>query len=445
MRPRPAGRAGGAEDRADLEPGHEPALCRCHPPAAFAHRRLPEDRRPAAEARPHFRQIRGNRPQPFQHDRSRLVPDAPRIRRPGHAVGRELDHDVELHLQCRQHHHHRHARRRHQRRATAGPPAATELRPPAPTPLATAINLAHPGSVALPISLLSAPAFQLTLQAIASDQSSTVVQDPVIFTSNNREVTFKATTEEPIQEGSTTFGTATAATTSSIAYIEVGTQLTVLPSVLPGSGPKRQVVLLSLSINVSTIVGQQVINGNPYPVTSTRTYSYTVPIPSGQTLAIAGLEQRTRQTTDSKVPLLGDIPLVGYAFKSRTDQVQHTTLLAFITPEVMPDDGGRRIRRSRSCPGFGHRVFLASGRRNPDAGRPEPGRPARRHRRAAALRAPREPRRGAQPPRPHRGRTGADRRPPGRTAPDRPTGRPPARSAAVDRPTATGWTAPGLG
>jgi hypothetical protein len=207
-----------------------------------------------------------------------------------------------------------------------------------PAPLTTAaINLNSPGKIQLPLALLSAPAFQWTLQAIASDQRSSVVQDPVLFTSNNREVTFKATTQEPIQQGSTTFGTATAATTSQIAYIEVGTQLTVLPSVLPGSGVRKEIVLLSLSIEVSTIIGQQMIGGNPYPITSSRSYSYSVPIPTGQTLAIAGLEQRTRQTSDNKVPLLGDIPLLGYAFKSRNDQVQHSTLLAFITPEVVDE------------------------------------------------------------------------------------------------------------
>lgn len=227
-------------------------------------------------------------------------------------------------------------------------------------PLAVAINLAHPGSVALPISLLSAPAMQWTVQAIAQDVNSTVVQDPVLYTSNNREVTFKATTEQPIQEGSTTFGSATTATSSQIAYIEVGTELTVLPSVLPGSDPKKQIVLLSLSINVSTIIGQQVINGNPYPITSTRTYSYSVPIPSGETLAIAGLEQRTHQSTENKVPLLGDIPLLGYAFKSHNDLIVHTTLLAFITPEVIAETPGEGAEVA-DLPQFHHRFFAGSG------------------------------------------------------------------------------------
>ncbi|HVW21066.1 MAG TPA: hypothetical protein VHC86_07600 [Opitutaceae bacterium] len=218
------------------------------------------------------------------------------------------------------------------------------------------VKLGHIGSLQLPTALLSAPAFQWTMQAIALDNQSSVVQDPVLFTANNRQVTFKATTQQPIQEGSTTFGSATAATSSQIAYIEVGTELTVLPSVLPGAN-RHPIVVLSLSINVSTIIGSQIIGGNPYPVTSTRTYSYSVPIPSGQTLAIAGLEQRSRMLSDSKVPIFGDIPVLGYAFKNRSDQVVHTNLLAFITPEVVDEDPAAEGMAAAPLPAPGHRIF----------------------------------------------------------------------------------------
>jgi type II secretory pathway component GspD/PulD (secretin) len=248
----------------------------------------------------------------------------------------------------------------------SGPLPTGVLPTPGPNglyPISTVSNsLGHIGSFQLPSTLLSAPAFQWTLQAIAQDQNSSIVQDPVIFTANNHEVTFKATTEQPIQEGSTTFGSATAATTSSIAYIEVGTNLTILPSVLPGAGHNKEIVLMNLSINVSTIVGQQLINGNPYPITSTRSYSYSVPIPNGETLAIAGLEERSRQMSDNKVPIFGDIPLLGYAFKSRNDSIVHTTLLAFITPEIVRNSGlGEGSETPQAVlPPLRHRSFAGS-------------------------------------------------------------------------------------
>jgi type II secretory pathway component GspD/PulD (secretin) len=237
---------------------------------------------------------------------------------------------------------------------SAGQSLAQAVGSGTPLPLATAFNLANPSSTQLPVSTLSAPAFQLTLQAIASDTRSSIVQDPVIFTSSNREVTFKSTTETPIQQGSTTFGSATAATSSTIAYIEIGTQLSVMPNLLPGDGEGKEVVLLNLSINVSAIIGTQTIGGNPYPVTSNRTYSYSVPIENGKTLAIAGLEERTRAVTDSKVPLLGDIPVLGYLFKNRNDAVTHTTLIAFITPDVIEAD---HPGIDSALPSFRHRVF----------------------------------------------------------------------------------------
>jgi Flp pilus assembly secretin CpaC len=227
------------------------------------------------------------------------------------------------------------------------------------TPISTNVSLGHIGHFQLPSALLSAPAFQWTLNAIAADTRSSIVQDPVIFTSNNHGVVFKATTQDPIQQGSTTFGTATPASTTQIAYIEVGTILNVLPSVLPGNGRHHEIVQLNLSIQVSTIVGQQVINGNSYPVTSNREYSYSVMIPTGQTLAIAGLEQRSRIVSDSKVPGLGDIPLLGYAFKDRTDSVQHNSLIAFITPEVIRSSEDEAAEANH-LPDTSHRVFQGS-------------------------------------------------------------------------------------
>jgi type II secretory pathway component GspD/PulD (secretin) len=219
--------------------------------------------------------------------------------------------------------------------------------------LATAVGLGH----YFPTTLLSAPAFQWTVQAIASDKYSSIVQDPVIYTTNNREVSFKSTTQQPVQQGTTTIGSATAATTTSIAYIDVGTEVTVLPCILPGSGPNRELVQLNLAINVSSIVGTQVINGNPYPITSSRTYSYSVSVPAGQTLAIAGLEDRERQTTSSKVPIFGDIPLIGYAFKNKVDSTVRTTLIAFITPELVQTEGADV---AAPLPGYRHRVFQGS-------------------------------------------------------------------------------------
>jgi len=236
--------------------------------------------------------------------------------------------------------------------STSGSTSTSSSGSPAST-LATTIGLGH----YLPNTLLSAPAFNLTVQAIASDKYSSIVQDPVIYTTNNHEVSFKDTTQQPIQQGTTTIGSATAATTSSIAYIDVGTVVNVLPTILPGRGAHRELVQLSLSIEVSSITGSQLISGNPYPITSSRSYSYSVAVPVGETLAIAGLEERSRATNDSKVPIFGDIPLIGYAFKNKNDSTVRTTLLAFITPELVRTDDAVAMAPLPECH---HRAFKGS-------------------------------------------------------------------------------------
>ncbi len=202
-------------------------------------------------------------------------------------------------------------------------------------PLATNVDLNHVRNTVLPQAVLSAPAFQITMQAFATDRMSSVVQDPTLLTTNNRIVTFKATTQQPVQQSSTNIGSSTTTSTAQIVYLEIGTVISVLPIIRPGNGFGHEEVELNISIIVSSIVGEKIVGGNPYPITSSKTYEYQVTIPNGYTLAIAGLEERSRDTTDSKVPIFGDIPFIGYAFKSRSDNMTRTTLLAFITPDII--------------------------------------------------------------------------------------------------------------
>jgi hypothetical protein len=82
-----------------------------------------------------------------------------------------------------------------------------------------------------------------------------------------------------------------------------------------------------------------------------------VAVPVGETLAIAGLEERSRATTDSKVPLFGDIPLIGYAFKNKNSSTVRTTLLAFITPELVRTDDAVALAPLPECH---HRAFKGS-------------------------------------------------------------------------------------
>jgi Bacterial type II and III secretion system protein len=226
----------------------------------------------------------------------------------------------------------------------------------------SAFSLSHFSSIKLPQAILTSQAFGLTLHAFATDSDSSLVQDPVLVTKNNCEVEFKDTTQQPVQNSTTSNLSSTSPTsTSSVTYLEVGPIVSILPVILPGSRPGHELVQLNISIVTSQITGQPVIiGGNPYPVLSSKTYQYTVTLETGNTLAIAGLDSRTRSTTDNKVPIFGSIPVIGHAFDSKNDQTLTTTLIAFITPTIEDPVGGDNIAVDSGVVVSSRRVFEGS-------------------------------------------------------------------------------------
>ena len=88
------------------------------------------------------------------------------------------------------------------------------------------------------------------------------------------------------------------------------------------------------------------ISGFRVPALSTRRTETEVELQDGQTFAIAGLMNNTVSSTMSKIPGIGDIPILGYLFKSRAYQKQQTELVVMITPADRPQGSDRACRRA---------------------------------------------------------------------------------------------------
>ena len=73
------------------------------------------------------------------------------------------------------------------------------------------------------------------------------------------------------------------------------------------------------------------------PAVDTRTAQTTVLVRDGETIVIGGLIQDTDSTTTAKVPLFGDIPLIGFLFRSKHSTRQRQELLVFVTPKILTD------------------------------------------------------------------------------------------------------------
>ena len=111
---------------------------------------------------------------------------------------------------------------------------------------------------------------------------------------------------------------------------EVGVSVSVTPRVA-GDGH----ITVLVEPNVSTIVGFRGPN-DEIPWTKERRATTQVRVMDGQTFMIAGLLSEDESTTETKVPLLGDIPIVGYLFTHQKKQVKHSDLIIKITPTIVP-------------------------------------------------------------------------------------------------------------
>jgi general secretion pathway protein D len=136
--------------------------------------------------------------------------------------------------------------------------------------------------------------------------------------------------------------TTTTSTTnySSYEYKDVGVTLKVTPQI-----NRDGFIRMKLDQSVTKIVsssatvdsaGTQVLT----PTTLKRTAKTTVAIRDGETVVIGGMIEDNSETGTYKVPLLGDIPILGWLFKSRSKSAERNNLFIFITPRIIrsPDD-----------------------------------------------------------------------------------------------------------
>jgi pilus assembly protein CpaC len=151
--------------------------------------------------------------------------------------------------------------------------------------------------------------------------------EPNLIASNGKEASFLAGGEYPypVAQG----GNSSAVT---IVFKEFGIRLTFTPTVLSGDlinlKVKPEVSSLDFANGVS-------LSGFRVPALSTRRTETEVELQDGQTFAIAGLMNNTVTSTMSKIPGIGDIPVLGYLFKSRSYQKAQTELVVMITPQIV--------------------------------------------------------------------------------------------------------------
>ncbi|MFN0132813.1 MAG: type II secretion system protein GspD [Phycisphaerales bacterium] len=174
----------------------------------------------------------------------------------------------------------------------------------------------------------------ITINALKRDADTRILSSPRLLVDDNQLAEIASTDEQPTS--STNQGTATT-TTSFTGFESAGTTLSVTPSISDGG-----YLRLSYDIELSNFVGTGA-NGFPPPRQTRRLNSESVTIPGDSTIVVGGIEVSSKGNTTLKVPLIGDIPLLGYLFRDTNKNNSSTRLYVFITPRIMRDPGFRDL------------------------------------------------------------------------------------------------------
>ncbi len=193
------------------------------------------------------------------------------------------------------------------------------------------INLPVPnpaGQLALTlINLGSGNLINLELQALESDARGKVVSSPRVVTQDNQKARIEQGTEIPY----VTPGSANSPAT--VQFKKAVLLLDVVPQITPDNR-----IIMTVEIRKDS-VGQYVQLGGGFAVPSIDTKNVTtqIAVNNGDTAVIGGIYEETINNDVTKVPFLGDLPVVGWAFKLQGRTSEKTELLIFLTPRVVKD------------------------------------------------------------------------------------------------------------
>lgn len=187
---------------------------------------------------------------------------------------------------------------------------------------AATINGAQPGFFSLLLFNSSATRFlNLELSALQADGRGKIISSPRVITADQVEATIEQGTEIPYQQATSSGATA-------VQFKKATLSLRVKPQVTPDDN-----VIMNLNVHKDS-VGQQTLSG---PSIDTKQVTTEVLVENGGTVVIGGIYIQDERTTVNKIPVLGDLPYLGFLFKNTTKFDNRNELLIFVTPRILKD------------------------------------------------------------------------------------------------------------
>jgi general secretion pathway protein D len=185
------------------------------------------------------------------------------------------------------------------------------------------------------------PSIPLAVQALARNRDLKILSNVPLWAQNNAEASVNVVQNIPILRSTIEGGSGTARDTiQNIDRLDVGIKLKLTPHV----NPDREVTL-KLNPSIEAIIDDGPSGTTFAPTIAKREVSTTVTVSNEATVVISGLIREDRVKDVYKVPFLGDIPLLGFLFRSKSERNQRTNLLIFVTPHIVTDrETAERLR-----------------------------------------------------------------------------------------------------
>ncbi|MBI2930940.1 MAG: type II and III secretion system protein [Planctomycetes bacterium] len=167
------------------------------------------------------------------------------------------------------------------------------------------------------------------LKALQEKGYVNVVHVPQVVTVDHGNAKMNASTAVPIPQ--TTYAGGAGTTVQSFTFETAQTMLTISPHISEGG-------YLRLEVEVQIEKFLPATSPGAPPAKSSRTINTRALVPDGRTVVIGGLVTQDASETESKVPLLGDVPVLGELFRRTEKRLDKTTLYILLTPRILYDD-----------------------------------------------------------------------------------------------------------
>ena len=182
------------------------------------------------------------------------------------------------------------------------------------------------------IGTLSDDDYRLVLEALGSADDTRVISSPRIAVVDGQEARILIGSTKPYVTTTTTTNLSGPVSVSEdVKFIDVGIKLVVTPAVHDDGE-----ITMKIRPEVSSAAASlKTAQNNLIPIVETSQVETTVRVRDGTTLMIGGLIRDGRTSLESKVPVLGDIPLLGAAFRSRSSGKDRAETVIFLTPRII--------------------------------------------------------------------------------------------------------------